>query len=261
MAATEDPTSAEPAAEAGAPPGSLTALPPTFADDVATVQRVATHVLARARFAASGRFGLRPSADGIATPQFGDDEQTLRIAGTTLLLERRTTDGARTTHLHLDGATLAEAAAFAGVDLHAPFDVGHDTPPAGDVDAPVWLDPASATALWAWYRLGGQVLDTALSDAPRDASVVQLWPEHFDLAVDLAVGATRANVGVSPGDAAHPSPYVYVGPWSAERPGDGDYWNAPFGAVASYETLAAAPDPTAAASAFVAHGLRLLEAG
>ncbi|MEZ5135831.1 MAG: hypothetical protein R2699_12450 [Acidimicrobiales bacterium] len=261
MAATEDPTPTEPATGTGAPPRSLPALPPTFADDVATVQRVATHILARARFAASGRFGLRATADGIATPQFGDDEQTLRIAGATLLLERRTADGARTTHLHLDGATLAEVAAFAGVDLHAPFDVGQDTPPVGDTGAPLTLDPASATALWAWYGLGAHVLDTALADAPRDASVVQLWPEHFDLAVDLAVGATRANVGVSPGDAGHPSPYVYVGPWGADRPGEDAYWNAPFGAVADYETLAATPDPLAAAGAFVAHGLRLLEAG
>ena len=41
----------------------------------------------------------------------------------------------------------------------------------------------------------------------------------------------RANLGASPGDAYEPEPYLYVGPWGPERPGDPGYWNAPFGAV------------------------------
>ncbi|MEZ5209211.1 MAG: hypothetical protein R2690_20080 [Acidimicrobiales bacterium] len=260
MAATEDPTPTEPATGTGAPPRSLPALPPTFADDVATVQRVATHILARARFAVSGRFGLRATADGIATPQFGDDEQTLRIAGTTLLLERRTADEARTTHLHLDGATLAEVAAFAGVDLHAPFDVGQDTPPVGDTGAPLTLDPASATALWAWYGLGAHVLDTALAEraaTPRSCSCGPSTSTSPSTSPSAPPGRTSASPPATP----HTSPYVYVGPWGADRPGEDAYWNAPFGAVADYETLAATPDPLAAAGAFMAHGLRLLEAG
>ncbi|MEM9514592.1 MAG: hypothetical protein AAGA42_07000 [Actinomycetota bacterium] len=39
------------------------------------------------------------------------------------------------------------------------------------------------------------------------------------------------NLGGSPGDGFSAEPYLYVGPWSANRPGDPDYWNAPFGAV------------------------------
>jgi hypothetical protein len=61
--------------------------------------------------------------------------------------------------------------------------------------------------------------------------VAQLWPEHFDHGSLVSVGDDRYNVGASPGDAAEPGPYLYVGPWSDERPGDPDLWNAPFGAV------------------------------
>ena len=63
----------------------------------------------------------------------------------------------------------------------------------------------------------------------------QLWPEHFDLAVDVGTQRGRANLGVSPGDAACPVPYAYVGPWDEGRPGDPAFWNASFGAVATRE--------------------------
>ena len=36
-----------------------------------------------------------------------------------------------------------------------------------------------------------------------------LWPEHFDLAIDV----DEVNYGVSPGDGYHGAPYAYVGPW------------------------------------------------
>ena len=58
----------------------------------------------------------------------------------------------------------------------------------------------------------------------------QIWPEHFDLACELGADAgTRARYGASPGDAAIPQPYLYVGPWDAspQRARLGAY---PFGA-------------------------------
>jgi hypothetical protein len=51
-----------------------------------------------------------------------------------------------------------------------------------------------------------------------------LWPEHFD--VGISVG--EVNYGLSPGDAALPEPYAYVGPWT---PRTGQFWNQPFGAA------------------------------
>ena len=72
---------------------------------------------------------------------------------------------------------------------------------------------------------------------PRRAGVARVWPEHFDLGTDVEVApGRRCNLGASPGDEWHPDPYLYVGPWGDERPGDDGYWNAPFGAAAATPT-------------------------
>jgi hypothetical protein len=44
---------------------------------------------------------------------------------------------------------------------------------------------------------------------------VQLWPEHFDLAVEIGAerAGARAGYGASPGDDEHAEPYLYVAPW------------------------------------------------
>ena len=52
---------------------------------------------------------------------------------------------------------------------------------------------------------------------------------------------------MSPGDAGHPLPYAYVGPWT---PRQGPFWNASFGAVRAAAEL---PDADAVA-AFFAEG-------
>lgn len=67
-----------------------------------------------------------------------------------------------------------------------------------------------------------------------DPSRVQLWPEHFDVAVVLGPDGARANYGGSPGDDDHPEPYLYVGPW---EPRTGSFWNEPFGASLPYRAL------------------------
>ena len=58
-----------------------------------------------------------------------------------------------------------------------------------------------------------------------------IWPEHFDLAITL----DKVNYGISPGDAAISAPYAYIGPWQLP---DGDFWNAPFGAMVGYREVA-----------------------
>ena len=45
------------------------------------LHRVAAHVLGRRRYQVSGRFGLRASPGGFATPAFGDGPEVVRIAG------------------------------------------------------------------------------------------------------------------------------------------------------------------------------------
>ena len=52
-----------------------------------------------------------------------------------------------------------------------------------------------------------------------------LWPEHFDIAIELG----EATYGVSPGDDAHTEPYAYVSSDAARRPfqtGPRTFWNA-----------------------------------
>jgi hypothetical protein len=85
-----------------------------------------------------------------------------------------------------------------------------------------------------------------------EPSRVQLWPEHFDVAVEIGneQAELRAALGGSPGDDTHPEPYLYVAPWTA--PPEGELWQAVGfpGAELSYAELLAAPDQRAAALEF-----------
>lgn len=220
------------------------------------LQRVATHVLARARFAATGRFGLRATPGGFGTPAFGDAVEVLRVAGVSLGRER---DG-HASATPLNGATLADLATFAGVDLGTPFDAGRDTPAIGNPDEPMTIDADAATVFADWFDLGWRALDAAIADAV-DPAAIQLWPEHFDAGTSVAVGlgeGDRCNLGASPGDSDSDEPYLYVGPWADDRPGDSSYWNAPFGAVVRRSDVMAASNPYAAAVSFFRRGLELL---
>ncbi|MEY2420945.1 MAG: hypothetical protein QOI95_1012 [Acidimicrobiaceae bacterium] len=180
----------------------------------------------------------------------------LRVAGEVLVRER---DG-HASATPLNGATLAGLAAFAGADLSTPFEAGHDTPPLGDPDEPLAIDADAAAALADWWHLGWRVIDASTSDAV-DVMAIQLWPEHFDAGTSVAVGAgenDRCNLGASPGDTYSDEPYLYLGPWNDDRPGDASYWNASFGAVIRQTELLAAPDPYAAGVQFLRRGLELL---
>jgi hypothetical protein len=69
------------------------------------------------------------------------------------------------------------------------------------------------------------------------------------------------NLGASPGDTYSEQPYLYVGPWEPDRPGDPSYWNAPFGATLGYDQLLASADPIADGRAFLLRGVELLRVG
>ncbi|HVC24778.1 MAG TPA: hypothetical protein VND23_03385 [Acidimicrobiales bacterium] len=222
-----------------------------------TLHRVATHVLARRRFEVTGRFGLRSSPGGIATPAFGEGPEVVRIAGGSLVHEV----SGDATIVALEGATIAGLAALVGADLGAAFSAGPDTPGLGDPDEPLVVDRAALHRLAAWYALGAQLVDAALAglDGSGDPAVVQLWPEHFDLGTHVAASpGGRVNLGASPGDGFCDEPYLYVGPWGDERPGDPAFWNAPFGAAATESALAATGDVGRAGREFLGRGLRVL---
>lgn len=239
---------------------ALPPLPPGLAATRTALQRVATHVVARRRHDLTGRFGLRAAPGGLAAPAVGGhDVEVVRTDGDVLLVER----GAAVTATRM--TTLADLAAAAGVDLTAPFAAGKDAPPVGDAAAPLGVDAGAARALGHWWCFVTTVLDevTAWIGPGATPSPVQLWPEHFDVACDVAWGpadGNRANLGGSPGDPSIDEPYLYIGPWGTARHGDPAYWNAPFGAVLTHSELRRAPDPHAAAVAFLQRGLGLLVA-
>src|SRR5580698_2804810 len=107
-----------------------------YASTRSALHRVAAHILGRRRFDISGRFGLRASPGGFATPAFGEDPETIRVTGGSLVREV----AGLSTSTSLFGSTLRELARAAEVDLGTPFDCGPDAPPPGDIDEPIVLD-------------------------------------------------------------------------------------------------------------------------
>jgi hypothetical protein len=230
-----------------------------------TLHRIANHVLARAQYSAAGQSGLRVTPAGFSTTTIRPDRERLRISGCTLMREAVATDETWTRTIDIDGSTLAELGAFADVDLAGDYRSGTDMPPIGDIHEPIALHGESARLIADWYAVVAEALDRVMHSAPAFGapSLVQLWPEHFDAALDMAFDPEspterRVNMGGSPGDGFHAAPYLYVGPWTSDRPGDAAFWNAPFGAVAGYDEIASSPDPVDAAHTFLLGGLQRL---
>ena len=229
----------------------LEPLPGGYAGTREALHRLASHVLAPARKAVTGRIGLRPTPGGFGTPPFGaDDGQQLRVEGGSLIRRQ----GASSESVGI--TSLAAAASFAGVSLSDDPGIGHDPPPLGDPEAALGVDDAASAAVGAWFAFSAEVLEdlrAELNAESRECSEVQLWPEHFDLGCSIE----GVNFGCSAGDGYSAEPYVYVGPWNTEGLPDGDFWNAPFGAVLTYKDLLGAEDQKSAALAFLRRGAGL----
>ena len=243
-----------------------------LADDWPTqrgvLQRVATHVLAQARFRHDGLFDLMPLPGGFGTPMSGPQRERVRLVGGSMFVERVVGDDvgelvATTEVSTVAGSSIAQLCGAIGFEPDPEFWVGGDTPPLGDPDEPLRLDGLATQALGEWYLLGQRAIDEAIASVPgADASVGRLWPEHFDYGIDLAAAAgVRTNLGAAAGDAVSDEPYLYVGPWEAPQPGSSPYWNAPFGAMLGYAELDAAADPLGRAIEFFLHGIAHLRAG
>ncbi len=169
---------------------------------------LAESLIAGPQFRAAGtvRLAVRPAGfAGTALP--------IEIQGTDLVWP----DG----RLALTG-TLAEIGDAAGLTVGPPegsYAVTDPLPP----DQALAIDPGAADTVYRSLYAGGQAV---VEFAPDQHPV--LWPEHFDVAVTV----DEVNYGLSPGDAYHPGPYAYVGPWTARS---GEFWNAPFGAALPIE--------------------------
>jgi hypothetical protein len=208
----------------------LEAVPPGFAETRLSLHAVAEQVMKPAREHANGKFGLRFTRGGFGTPFFGDDAQ-LRVELGELVVTR----GAEERRGPI--GSLAGCGRLAGALMPAGHELG---------DEPLTVDPAAAAALGDWFGFAASVLEELRAEAgpELESSRVQLWPEHFDMAVELGSeeAGERAGYGCSPGDEEHPEPYLYVAPWTA-RP-EGELWNATAfpGAELPYAALLDAAD-------------------
>jgi hypothetical protein len=215
--------------------GSVDCPPDRLAATRDGLHRVAEHVLAAARYTASGEIGLVPSPGRFRTPPFGADGRFLAVDGTELVAGG--TAGSRRTGL----TTIRAAAEFAGITPGAPARVYEPATPL-NLDEPLAIDPGAARLLADWYQLGAQALGRLAAGIPGDRpGPVVLWPEHFD----VGITAAGINYGASPGDEHVTEPYLYVGPHDGPPLGDPAFWNASFGAVRTCRQIGTVPEAAA----------------
>ncbi len=232
----------------------LEAVPHNYAVAREDFHRLGYSVIAAARHDANGKFGLRFTAGGFGTPFFGNDRQ-VRMVGNILVDQHG--EGARA----VTPSSLRHAGEFIGVEPNTVAAEG-DSPALGDLDRPLELDAATGALLGDWFGFATSVLEElrALSSPGDEPGRIQLWPGHFDPAVELGNedAGKRATFGASPGDGSSPTPYLYVGPWAGVS--DDEYWNASSfpGAVLGYDALLGADDQRATAIDFYRRAIGLL---
>jgi len=202
----------------------LEPLPPRFAETRIALHKIAEAVVSPARKPAN-EIALRYTRGGFGTPFFSEGGVVcqVRVERGELVRQRRNEETRE---------------------------------PLPDVDL------AAAGALGEFYGFGCSVLEQLRADEPDgEPSLVQLWPEHFDIAVELGfeAGGQRATYGASPGDEDHDEPYLYVSVWTADA--SGELWNAAGfkGAELRYSELLEAEDQRRAALDFMRARYRALQ--
>jgi len=215
----------------------------------AALHRLAFYVIAPARLRDNGKIGLRWTMGGFGTPFFGTESQ-VRVAGVELVVQRGNEVSVQPI------TTLSDAAQLV---LGGPPDVGwpdqvgvRDRPPLGDVDGALPVDGDAVRYLGDWYGFAWSVLEEFRAEAESAPSLrVQLWPEHFDAAIDCLLDERPTSFGASPGDQSSVEPYLYVTAPSV-APVPSDLWNASSfdGAVLPLSELLAVNDQRATALDF-----------
>src|SRR3954452_21354099 len=119
---------------------ALTPPPPHLAATREALRSLACYVIAPARKARTGRIGLRPTGDGIATPPF-DDGTRIGVRGDRLVLAADD---------EVPITTLRAGAAWLGIALSDDPGVGRDLPPFAP-DRPLRIDVDASRWLAAWY--------------------------------------------------------------------------------------------------------------
>ncbi|MEX1038647.1 MAG: hypothetical protein WDZ96_07320 [Acidimicrobiia bacterium] len=220
------------------------------------LHQLAYFALSPARHSVEGRMGLRPTPGGFGTPEFGG--RIARVEGALVVHE----DGGNVATQPI--STVRAAAAFFGNTYEEVWFEDFKDPLAPiDPDLPIEVDDEDSRLVGAWFEMGFAVFDLLRerSTAGDDASAAQIWPEHFDAAMETgsADAGERASYGFSPGDDEHTDPYIYVAAWG-EIDRSNPYWNdAAFnGSSMSYDALAGSQDPAGEALAFFEKGYQIL---
>lgn len=241
------------------PARAVAPLPPAFATTRAAMHQLAFFALSPARYSATGRMGLRPLPGGFGTPPWDTPEgpRRARMDRDQLVLE--VGDNVQS----IVPATLADAIELLGIEyVERWFNFGDQLAPIG-LAASLAMDGEAAESLGHWFAFTNTVLgELSPASGAVDVSEVQLWPEHFDVALEMGSDAAgqRASYGGSPGDHAHPEPYLYVAAWGEIDRAE-PYWNdtAFNGASLSHAELLMADDPVALAVEFLQRGQSVLE--
>lgn len=226
----------------------LSSPPSTLVDTRLALHRLAAYVIAPVRHRATGRFGLRATSGGFGTPEF--DGRRIRVEGTDLIDERP--DGTHSASI----TSLAAAAAFLDAEIDPKTAAEHDSPALGDTDADLGIDAEASSWLGAWFTMAFEALAHVRGDdASVDASEPQLWPGHFDPAIEVGDEDHRGSYGASPGDDGIPEPYLYLSIWWPDRIGidtEDPRWNAPSftGSVLRASDFPADADPVQVAADF-----------
>jgi hypothetical protein len=192
----------------------LEPLPSSFAVTRAVLHEVAIAVVAPAR-KPENEISLRYTRGGFGTPFYEQDAEDCQVRVEHTMLIRQRGDTERTEAL------------------------------------PAEVTEASATALGDFYGFACSVLEELRHENADINDRVRLWPEHFDIAVDLGPETARATYGASPGDDDHDEPYLYVLPLVDVSPGE--LWNATGfnGSELPYAELLEADDQRLAALRFM----------
>ena len=213
------------------------------------LHRLGAYVIAPVRHQANGKFGLRWTKGGFGTPFFGADRQ-VRVEGIDLVDQRR--DATRRTPI----TSLQDAADFLGINIDPDTAAEHDSPPVGDPDADLNIDVDAVAFLDGWYGMAFAALELVrVDDNSVDPSRPQIWPGHFDPAIEVGTEDTRSSYGASPGDHGSDEPYLYVSVWWPDRLDvdvDDEFWNADgfVGRLLKLSDFPAGADPVDVAANF-----------
>ncbi|MCP4084429.1 MAG: hypothetical protein GY745_05170 [Actinomycetia bacterium] len=230
-------------------PRRLPPAPDTLVSTRQALHRLGAYVVAPVRHAANGKFGLRWTHGGFGTPFFGDNRQ-IRIEGSRLI------DQLGSTTRVAPITSLSAAAEFLLTAIDPDTTAEHDSPPVGDADADLEIDEAASWFLGDWYGMAFAALELLRADqASVDASRPQLWPGHFDPAIEVGDEDHRSSYGASPGDDGIDEPYLYISIWWPDPIGvdaTDPIWNAPSftGAVLRLSDFPTDTDPVEVAANF-----------